>query len=125
MNDRAHAHFIRWANWTLQPVAPDSLGYGVSIESKIAEGMGEILPGRPRCGGPKLIDSDPIAIVVEQFLRGNKNVTRVERRFVRTYYLVRHLSVDEKAARLRMPVRTMYWTLDKIHEKFIYFLAQA
>ena len=111
MIPEAHAHFLRWAAWVKAPVSGVSLGYGPSILSKIAEGKGLILPG-----GSVGAALDPVGAQVQRFV---DRLARGDRLMVRVYYLDKFKTVEERAERLKMPVRTLYDRLERIHVLYL------
>lgn len=115
----AHDKFRRWAVWTLAPVPGVNLGYGKNILQKIYEGKGEILPGAPSGSGPMKIHTDPVASQVDSFLR---TCSRDEKTLVRTFYLDQVHTVEEKAKKLILPVRTMYDRLEQVQRKLLNYL---
>lgn len=116
MIKHAHEKFRRWAVWVLAPVPGINLGYGKNILQKIYEGKGEILPGAPRGSGPMKVHTDPVASQVDKFL---KTCSRDEKTLVRTFYLDQIHTVEEKAKKLHLPVRTMYDRLEQVQRKLL------
>jgi len=113
MIDEAHGHFLRWASWVRAPVGGISLGYGPSILVKILEGKGRILPGG---GGGAGVGHDPMALQVQRFVDG---LSRKDSTMVKTFYLDRTRTVEERAKKLKMPVRTLYDRLERIHALYL------
>lgn len=112
MIQSSHARLQRWAEWSLTPTGSISLGVGTSIESRIMEGKGQIMPGAPG-GSSGRVYIDLVAIKAERFLR---TLRASERRLVRVFYL--HPGVNQdKATKLGIPIRTMYDRLHGIHEQ--------
>jgi len=112
----AHLRFRRWADWTLSYTVGGQLGYGRNVLARIMEGKGEILPGPPSCSGPKIMSPDPIATKVDRFLC---TIPADEKFLIKTFYLSREWSSDEKAKHLKIPARTMYAQLERIQFKLM------
>jgi len=112
MIPEAHAHFLRWAQWVKAPVGGVNLGYGPSILVRIIEGKGLLLPG----GGGVAGALDPVGAQVQRFV---DKLARGDRLMVRVFYLDKIKTVEERAERLRMPVRTLYDRLDRIHALYL------
>lgn len=113
MIPESHSRLKRWAEWTQAGSGFINLGGGASIESKIMEGRGTILPGAPYTNsGRGRIYHDPIAIKVQAFVR---TLSRKESRLIHIFYLWPVDIASEKAAQLKLPVRTMYDKLHGIH----------
>lgn len=108
----SHQRLIRWSQWALTPTGAISLGVGQSIESKIAEGKGEILPGAPYTSSGRVY-IDLVAVRVERWMR---TLRRSEKRLLHTFYLYPGVNED-KAKKLKMPIRTMYDRLHGLHEQ--------
>lgn len=116
MIEEVHKKFLKWADYVRQPVGdPTPRGYGVNILQRIMEGKGSIMPGAPRGSGPKRLYIPPEALVVENFL---KTLPRVDARLIRVFYLSPYWTVEKRAEKLKMPVRTLYERLDRIHYTF-------
>lgn len=118
MIQHAHEKFRRWALWVLAPVPGHDLGYGKNVLQRIREGRGQILPGAPRGSRPP-IPSDPVALQVDGFV---KTLPKEERRLIRTFYLDRSRTVEDRAESLGLPVRTMYDRLDRIQRRLLEYL---
>lgn len=104
MVPEAHVALQRWAEWSLAPTLHTNLGFGKSIEAKIQEGMGQILPGSTNRG----IYIDLQSSKVESWIGKQPKDTR---RLIRVFYLGVGTS-DDKAKVLGLATRTMY---DRLH----------
>lgn len=111
MIPESHSRLKRWAEWTQAGSGFISLGVGRSIESKIMEGKGEILPGAPYTNSGKIYH-DSVAVKTQTFIR---TLGRQEKRLIHVFYLWPVDIAAEKAAQLKLPVRTMYDKLHGIH----------
>lgn len=116
MIQHAHEKFRRWALWVLSPAPGFNLGYGKNVCLRILEGKGQILPGAPPGSGSPRIHLDPVALQVDKFL---KTRSRDEKTLVRTFYLDQFRTVEEKARKLSMPIRTMYDRLEQVQRKLL------
>lgn len=85
-------------------------GPGQTIEARILEGKGELLPGRPKGGGVKRVEPDHLAWLTDQAVR---QLTQREQQIIDVYYDDR-LTVQEKSTKLRLKVRTMYYQIDRL-----------
>ena len=84
------------------------------MTAKIVEGKGSILPGAPKGSGPIKVESDRVASYVDYFIR--QYLDKSQRRLIKIYYLESWRSVEDRASKLRLPARTLYDHLHKIHE---------
>lgn len=116
MQDAAHRDFTRWAAWLLAPDmgsggAPS--GYGKSVLARIMDGRGQIMPGGK---GMVRVFVDPVGVQVDTWV---KKLKREDARILKVFYLSRYWTVEKKAHRLGMPVRTLYWHIDRLHGAYL------
>lgn len=116
-----HDMLRKWADWERLPVGGGGIGSGLTstITYKLMEGKGEFLPGAPRGSGPIGIPVDPVGMLVDRFLRGQKKRTK---HIVIAYYLKLGYTVEERAAMLNMTKKKLYTKLHEIHvelERFV------
>lgn len=110
MIDEAHKQFQRWAAWVLAPEPMGNLGFGKNILQRIKEGRGSLLPGSTSRVVPPM---DSVALRVDKYI--HKEMTVQDARLVKTFYLSPYWTVEKRALKLRVPVRTLYDRLERIH----------
>lgn len=118
MIDAMHERFRRWAGWVLEPSPGLSLGYGKNILVRIQEGKGSLLPGATSRTVVGRVDF--VALDVEAWL---KTIGRHDRYVLKVFYLSINLTAEEKAKKLKMPVRTLYDRVDRLHARYQQWLS--
>lgn len=116
-----HMKLKRWAEWYISPVGsifPSSSG---TIEQKIREGRGMILPGIPKGSGRPGVRVDHVASRVD---RAVARLSRSHQRVVRVFYLG-HGTVERRARSLGMDERKLYRKIDLIHKHLARLLADG
>jgi len=111
--------FQLWARDTRSYVQNFDLGYGGTVTARVLEGKGTILPGAPKCGGRKKTEVDPTAVKVGKFIEG---LSGKEKKILKVWYIEDHLSVEEKATRLSMGLRSVYHALERLRNRVVEFV---
>ena len=107
-----HERLKRWAVWYLSPVGPIFPGRSGTIEQKIREGRGQILPGIPKGSGVAGVLVDPQAAEMERLIA---RLPKGKQKLIRVFYLGTG-TVERKARSLRMTERKFYLKIHLCHK---------
>lgn len=107
-----HEKLKKWAIWYLSPVGAIFPGGGTTIEQRILEGRGKLLPGVPKGSGRPGVLVDHDAYKLDVLI---KTLPRRHQRVLKTFYLEGG-SVERRARNLRLSERKFYLKIDLIHK---------